>query len=110
MLMPTSVSRLSKKTPPKNILFYHVLSTGGPTEDPAGTSWSYEVQADADATMYLTANITTWHMQTLLNVHTSTSPAAGIRKALDTPFTRNPPPARLPYHLLALTLVPAPLP
>ena len=51
---------------------------GGPTEDPAGTSWSYEVEADADATMYLTANITTWHMQTLLNVHTSTSPAAGI--------------------------------
>jgi len=41
---------------------------GGPTTEPLSTAWSYAVEAPADGTMYLTANITTWHMQTTLAV------------------------------------------
>ena len=41
---------------------------GGPTLDPASTAWSYEVLAQRDMTTYLTANFTTWHMQTSLTL------------------------------------------
>jgi len=48
---------------------YQILHEGGgPTLDPTSTAWSYEVLAERDMTTYLTANFTTWHMQTSLTL------------------------------------------
>ena len=51
---------------------------GSPTEDPASTAWSYEVEVEAAAEYYLTANITTWHMNTHLFLNTNSTAAKPI--------------------------------
>ena len=46
---------------------YQILHNGAAGQaDPASTAWSYEILAEKDVTAYLTANFTTWHMQTSL--------------------------------------------
>lgn len=49
---------------------------GGPQSDPASTAWAYTIDAADDAVMFLTANFTTWHMQTTLNLRVATSSSA----------------------------------
>ena len=51
-----------------------VLHNGGDPDDPMASTWSYSVTAAQDGTYYLTANFTTWHMQTDLWVFTDTNP------------------------------------
>ncbi len=52
-----------------------LLSGKGSLLDPASTSYGYEVTVDEDATYYLTANVSTWHMNQDLMVSTNTTSA-----------------------------------
>jgi len=52
---------------------YQVFTNGVAQHSaPDQIAWSYDVTLEADATMYLTANHTTWHMQTTLTVQVTT--------------------------------------
>ena len=50
-----------------------LLNNGGDYVDPWSTSFSYEVNMPEGGPRYLTANITTWHMNTDLQLVTNTS-------------------------------------